>query len=268
MSKHSKDINDFVNICNDMWLKGWCEANAGNISMRMSHESAEKYNDEINKTEWIFLNEGCENLANDFFIVTASGCFLKNISKDFFGNAGIIQIDDRGKNYKIIKGFNDNSSPTSELASHLAIHSLRKKISNGNDKVVVHAHPSNLISLTNLLSLDSEKLTRLLWEIQNESIIVFPDGVGYLPWMLPGSSDIAPATAALFEKHRLVVWQFHGVLAAGKDTDTAFGLIDTAEKEASIYLKCLSAGGIKYKLTNEQIKALAKNYNVNPIYPL
>ncbi len=268
MSKHSDDLNDFTTICNDLWLKGWCEANAGNISMRMSSGSIEKFSDKTALSEWIDLADQHDNLSGDFFIISGAGCFLKNIVKDIWENAGVIQLDDKGKKYRILKGFKKNASPTSELSSHLAIQSLRKKISEGGDRIVVHAHPPNLIALTNLFQLDSEKLTRMLWEIQNESIIVFPDGIGYLPWMLPGSSDIAPATAALFEKHRLVVWQFHGVLAVGNNTDTAFGLIDTAEKEASIFLNCLSAGGINYKLSNEQLKALAKNYRVDPIYPL
>ena len=36
---------------------------------------------------------------------------------------------------------------------------------------------------------------------------------------------------------RLVVWAQHGIYGAGKDLDETFGLIETAEKAAEIYMK-------------------------------
>ena len=36
---------------------------------------------------------------------------------------------------------------------------------------------------------------------------------------------------------RLVVWSLHGIYGAGKDLDETFGLIETAEKAAEIYMK-------------------------------
>ena len=36
---------------------------------------------------------------------------------------------------------------------------------------------------------------------------------------------------------RLVVWSQHGIYGAGRDLDETFGLIETAEKAAEIYMK-------------------------------
>ena len=70
-----------------------------------------------------------------------------------------------------------------------------------------------------------------------ECIVVFPDGVNVLPWMLCGTNEIGEATAEKMRTARLVVWAQHGIYGAGKDLDETFGLIETAEKAAEIYMK-------------------------------
>ena len=107
-------------------------------------------------------------------------------------------------------------------------------------------------------------MTKLLWEMHAECITVYPEGVEFLPWMMAGSIQIADATAKAFEKRNLVLWQFHGIFASAKDLDTAFGLIDTAEKASEIYFKVSSLGGVKNKLSLSQIKAIGENFNTIP----
>ena len=92
------------------------------------------------------------------------------------------------------------------------------------------------IQLTNTLAmnfvheLDEKKFTHTLWEICTECIVVFPDGIGVLPWMLCGTNTIGEATAKKMEEFRLVVWGMHGIYGAGKTMDETFGLIETVEK--------------------------------------
>ena len=69
-----------------------------------------------------------------------------------------------------------------------------------------------------------------------ECIVVFPDGVGVLPWMLCGTTEIGVATANKMKEFRLVVWAMHGIYGAGKTMDETFGLIETVEKAAQIYM--------------------------------
>lgn len=67
-------------------------------------------------------------------------------------------------------------------------------------------------------------------------MVVFPEGVGVLPWMLCGTTEIGVATAKKMKEFRLVVWAMHGIYGAGKTLDETFGLIETVEKAAQIYM--------------------------------
>ena len=44
-----------------------------------------------------------------------------------------------------------------------------------------------------------------------ECIVVFPDGVSVLPWMLCGTNEIGEATRDKMASARLVVWAQHGL---------------------------------------------------------
>ena len=63
-----------------------------------------------------------------------------------------------------------------------------------------------------------------------ECPVVFPAGIGVVPWMVPGGREIAVATSELMKKYDLAIWAHHGMFAAGEDFDLTFGLMHTAEK--------------------------------------
>ncbi|MBR6040751.1 MAG: class II aldolase/adducin family protein, partial [Clostridia bacterium] len=100
-----------------------------------------------------------------------------------------------------------------------------------------------------------------LWQMCTECIVVFPDGVNVLPWMLCGTNEIGVATAKKMETARLVVWAQHGIYGAGKDLDETFGLIETAEKAAEIYLK-IAHLPLKQTITDEQMHLLEERFGV------
>ena len=127
----------------------------------------------------------------------------------------------------------------------------------------MHAHPANIVALTFLLPLEDKVFTREIWEMITECPIVFPAGIGVLPWMVCGSADIAYATGEKIKKYDAVIWSHHGIFCAGPDFDTAFGLMDTIEKSAEILIKTMSCGGKKRCITSEQIMALSEPYHVN-----
>ena len=52
----------------------------------------------------------------------------------------------------------------------------------GGDEFIV-------IALTLVLPLDDKVFTRELWESATECPVVFPDGVGVVPWMVPGGRE-------------------------------------------------------------------------------
>jgi len=108
-----------------------------------------------------------------------------------------------------------------------------------------------------LFDLNDRDYTLPLWKVLTESIVVFPDGVGVLPWQVPGTEEIGMATAEKLHKCRIVVWTFHGILATGSSFQDCFGLIETIDKAARIYKETLDTK--KYEgLTEKNILAVCK----------
>ena len=97
-----------------------------------------------------------------------------------------------------------------------------------------------------------------------ECPIVFPEGVGVIPWMVPGGRDIAAATSGLMKKYNVAIWAHHGMFCSGEDFDSTFGLMHTVEKAAEILVKVLSMAPKKLQtITPDNFRALAKDFNLN-----
>ena len=137
-------------------------------------------------------------------------------------------------------------------------------LSSGADRVIIHTHTPALIALTCALDLDTMSLSRLLWEMHTECMLAFPSGCGFVPWEAPGGDALAAATANVLKQRTLVIWQFHGILGAGPDLDAVFGLIETAEKAAQIYIHAQAAGGVLHRLSRAQLESLAQAFGVSP----
>lgn len=257
---------NMIKAANDMWLKGWDERNGGNISVRLSKEDVRSYglDASVHKRSGV-LSCQLPNLADEYFLVTGSGKYFRNVILDPEDTLGIIVIHQDGKTWSLLWGLLDGANPTSELSAHLMSHSVRKEISDGRDRAVIHTHATNLLSLTYRYKADSKVFTRKLWEMCTECLVVFPDGVGVLPWMVPGTDDIGNATASLMRKHRIVLWTFHGLVGCGSTLDETFGLIDTAEKAAEILVKVDSMGGLTYGMTDKNLSDLAVRFGVTPM---
>ena len=49
---------------------------------------------------------------------------------------------------------------------------------NGASRALYHAHPTNIVALTQVLPLDDRTFTRALWTSFSESMVAFPQGIG------------------------------------------------------------------------------------------
>ena len=259
-----KFVNGFVRMCNDGWLQGWHERNGGNLSYRIKPEEMEEVREYFNENgEWKPIGTSVPDLANEYFMVTGSGKYFRNVILDPEDTSCIIELDDKGENYRILWGLCNGGRPTSELPSHLMNHEVKKKASNGTHRVIYHAHTTNVIALTFVLPLSDEVFTRELWEMATECPVVFPDGVGVVGWMVPGGRDIAVATSELMKKYDVAIWAHHGMFASGENFDLTFGLMHTVEKSAEILVKALSMSPIKLQtITPDNFRDLAKDFNV------
>ena len=234
-------VQEMCKTTANMYRLGWDERNGGNISYLLKEEEVAEYLDLSNVIRTIPLfgvNEedfDASPLEGKIFIVTGTGKYFKNVESDPETNLGIVRIGKGGKNVELLWGYKDGGRPTSEFPAHMMSHIARLSVDPEN-RVVMHSHPTNTLAMNFVHELDEKKFTHTLWEMCTECIVVFPDGVGVLPWMLCGTSEIGKATAEKMKEFRLVVWAMHGIYGAGKTMDETFGLIETVEKAAQIYM--------------------------------
>ncbi|MGL4863914.1 MAG: rhamnulose-1-phosphate aldolase [Cetobacterium sp.] len=260
--KDYKILNDYIRITKDAWLKGWHERNGGNLSYRLKEEEVLDLKNLFSEKEWINIGVTVKNLQGQFFIITGSGKFFRNVELSPEENIGIIEISECGEKYRVVWGLLNNAKPTSELPAHLMNHSVKFEKTNGKHRVILHSHTTNLIALTFVLPLSDEIFTRELWEMATECPVVFPTGVGIVPWMVPGGAEIGKATSELMKKYDIVLWAHHGTFCSGEDLDITFGLMDTAEKAAEILVKVLSMGGKRQTILTENFVELGKAFKV------
>lgn len=262
--ENAKFVQGFMRLTDDAFKKGWHERNGGNLSYRIKPEEIAEVKECLKDDgEWLEIGNTVPDLANEYFLVTGSGKYMRNVILEPQNNIAIIKIDAAGEKYQIEWGLEQGGKPTSELPTHLANHEIQKKLTNGRNHVIYHAHPTNVIALTFVLPLESKAFTRELWEMATEDPVIFPEGIGVVPWMVPGGKEIADATSKLMEEYRVVVWAHHGMFVCGDDFDEAFGLMDTAEKAAEICVKVRSMGGKKQTITKANFLDLARDFNID-----
>lgn len=237
----SKFMQDFIKMADDGYKQGWHERNGGNLSYRLKKGEVDAIRPRLYRdTAWQPIGTEVPGLAGEFFLVTGTGKYFRNITVDPEACLAIIEIDESGSNYRIRWGLVEGGNPTSELPTHLMNHEVKKKLTDGRHRVIYHAHTTNTIALTFVLPLEDEVFTRELWEMATECPVVFPEGVGVIGWMVPGGREIAVATSKLMEKYNAVIWAHHGMFCSGETFDLTFGLMHTIEKSAEILIKVLS----------------------------
>lgn len=267
-SKESRKVLDtqfvqgFIRMAADGWEQGWHERNGGNLSYRIKQEEIESIALNLNNDdEWMAIGASVPRLAREYFLVTGSGKFFRNVPLNPQDCLAIIQLDERGENYRICWGLVNGGNPTSELPTHLLSHEVKLQ---GRHRVIYHAHPANIIALTFVLPLESKVFTRELWQMMTECPVVFPHGVGVVPWMVPGGRDIAVATSEMMKKYDVTIWAHHGMLCSGEDFDLAFGLMHTVENSAQILVKVLSMQPEKLQtITAQNLRDLAESFKVD-----
>ena len=236
---NQKFAQSFSRMADDGWMQGWHEANGGNLSYRLKASERELAKSQSKNEPWQPLDPSCHvpNLANECFMITAAGSHFRSMGDSPKRCLGIIEIDSKGTAYRNIWGFKGKGKPTSELPTHLLIHAFKKETTNGRSRVVYHAHPSSLIVLSSICGSSAKELTFRLWESVSEAAIVFPEGIGLLPWMVPGSIELGIAACKQMVDHDAVALANHGLIACGDSFDRAFGLVHTIEKASEISIK-------------------------------
>ncbi len=244
----------------NMYAKGWAERNGGNISCLLTQEEAEEIAGADAVLRQIPLDTEMKGLAGQYILVTGTGKYFKNMEKDPENNMGIVRISADGKNAELIWGLNDGGNVTSEFSSHLMTHLVRRE-ADFRHRVVIHTHPTHLIVMSFLHELTDKAFTNTLWKMCTECILVFPDGIGVIPWMVSANSKIAALTAEKMKEHHLTLWGQHGIYGTGQTFDEVLGLIETVEKAAEIYLK-IKDNTWRQGIDDRDLQSLAETYKL------
>ena len=250
-------ILQVANVASYLWDRGWAERNAGNISVNIDHlVDKERCNTEGFPEH--ALPERYPQLAGKCFFVTGTGKRMRDLPKAPLENALIVQITATGSAYRILSNSPNTEPflPTSELPTHLAIHQQITERGR-KEKVIIHTHANEIVALTHNPKLKTkEAINKLIWGMHPETMVFISKGVGFVPYVMPGSVEIAKQTLLEFHDHDVVLWEKHGIFAIGEEVEDTFDSIDLVSKSAKIWFACKQAGFEPEGLTNEQLAEL------------
>ncbi|MEI6060150.1 MAG: rhamnulose-1-phosphate aldolase [Bacteroidota bacterium] len=254
-----KIIHEMAETADYLWQRGWAERNAGNISVNISF-CVEVETSAVDTDQSFDLPVSYPELAGAYFMVTGTNKRMRDLARKPEKNTLIIQLNDKANGYRILSKNAGlaNRMPTSELPTHLGIHQLIAR-RGGDEKVVMHTHATELIAITHAEEFCNEAaLNKLLLGMHPETVIFVPKGIGFVPYILPGTAEIATGTLKALQNHDVAIWEKHGVFAIGNSMGETFDIIDILAKSAGIFLMCRSAGIHPKGFTSEQLARLKK----------
>ena len=251
---------EMIRTLTNMYNHGWDERNGGNVSMLLDEGQVADCLDTGKVIRIIPTGFPVPALAGRYFLVTGTGKYFKNVQYAPEVNLGIVRITAPGDEAELLWGFSDGGQFTSEFAAHMMSHAARLEV-NPDNRIYMHCHPTNLLAMTYVHELDERAFTRTLWQMCTECIVVYPDGVNILPCVVCGPNQLGLDTAEKMKTARLTVWSQHGLSAVGNTLDEAFGLIETVEKAAEVYLKIAGLPRVN-TISDEILKGLADRFGL------
>ena len=242
---------------------GSAEAAAGNVSVciRFLFDLKSLFP----KSQPISLPLSVPELAGATVIVSGSGTRLRDLAEAPLANLGCIQIAADGQTGQLFTAASCQfERVTSEFNSHLAVHARQMRSSDVHIHTVLHCQPIHLTYLSHLSRYqDWRYLNTHLLRWQPETILHFPQGLGVLPFILPGSDEQMRATADAMQVHPILLWAQHGILARSANSVLkASDLIEYAETAAHYEYLNLVAGDKSEGLSPQQLRALCEHWNI------
>ena len=255
------EINKVAEVAGYLWQKGWAERNGGNITINIT----EWIDDDIEKMPAI-----SEPTQIGMYLPALKGCYfyckgtnrrMRDLARNPMDNGSVIRILPDCSSYVIIA--DKPVAPTSELPSPLAVHNNFLTVGSPY-RACVHTHPIELVALSHNDSwLRRDVATNVLWSMIPETKAFCPKGLGVVPYMVPGSKELAEATIrTLNNNYDVVLWEKHGVFAVDVDVMAAFDQIDVLNKSAQIYIAARNMGFIPDGMSEFQLRELSRIFNL------
>lgn len=240
------------------------EAGAGNISCAVNWEL--DLSEYFDSTREIDLPWAVPNLVGYTVLVTGSGCRLRDVAGAPRENVGAVVVHDDGRTGTLhFNKVGNFLKPTSEFNSHLAVHDDQVARRHLPLSAVIHAQPPHLVMLTHNPAYQStEKFTRAIVRWEPETIVQLPDGVVYLPYMVPGSQELMENNVKGLRDAQITIWSKHGLMARSDVSPlAACDKIEYAETGAMYEMANLAAGGVGEGLSDEEIKRVVDAFEVH-----
>ncbi len=239
------------------------EGAAGNISIYFNWEPNSREIFTVEET--IPLPEPAPELAGGYFLASGSGRRLREIGNDPEGNLGLLRVNKGGETAQLFTSRRRLFQRlTSEFNSHLAVHRDQINREGHNFHALIHAQPLHLTYLSHIPRYQDENyLNRHILRWQPESIVQLPDGVAYVPFLLPGSPELMAANVKAMRDHHVVLWAKHGVMSRS-DTSVkrASDLVEYAETGAKYEYLNLTNHGLAMGLSREEVLSICKALNI------
>ena len=105
-------VKGFIRMANDGWEQGWHERNGGNLSYRVKSEEVESVKENFDPKEWQPIGTTVPELAGEYFLVTGSGKYFRNVIIKPEDSICMIELDEKGENYRIVWGLVNGGRPT------------------------------------------------------------------------------------------------------------------------------------------------------------
>ncbi|HWQ84484.1 MAG TPA: class II aldolase/adducin family protein [Anaerolineales bacterium] len=243
---------------------GASEGAAGNLSVCLNAEVELTPRFPLRKD--YHLPVAAPGLAGMTVLVSGSGRRLRDLKPSPYENLGAVLIGEDGVNGWLYTAASCRfARPTSEFNTHLAVHNDQMQRSPTASLALIHAQPVYLTYLSHLEDYqDADTLNRQVLRWQPEAIINFPQGIGVLPFQVPGSYELMEASVNSLRSFELIVWSKHGVLARSEcGFDHAMDNIEYAEAAAhyeylNLVLENQAAG-----LSPAELEKIAKIFGTN-----
>lgn len=210
------------------------------------------------------LQQPAHSLVGGTFIVSGSGCRLRDIPKDPAANLGALTINPDGLTGVL------HTSPrraftrlTSEFNSHFGVHCDQVTRSGYAFHAIVHAQPLHLTYLSHIPRYrEAGYLNRQLMRWQPEMVISLAGGVDVLAFQIPGSADLMSANVESLRMYPLVIWSKHGVMARSEvSVLRACDRVEYAETAAHYEVLNLSCGEPADGLSDEEARRIAEAFS-------
>ncbi len=240
-----------------------CEGAAGNLSVCVRWDL--DIQARFPQVQEVVLPQAVPDLVGTTFIVSGSGRRLREILDEPLANLGCLVVQAGGTTAELFTAPQRRfERVTSEFNSHLAVHADQVRMTGTDFHALVHAQPLRLTYLSHVPRYQETRALNLhLLRWQPETIVVLPEGIGFVPFEVPGSTRLMQATVEALRQHRLVVWARHGVMARSDSSiKHAADLIEYAEAAAKYEFLNLQCSELSTGLSPAEIREICAAFKV------